>query len=169
MASAFSAFPLLLALTFASSLRLLLAFALVGVALATAVLGLAFKLCQKALLTVALILVVPPLAAKGTGDGAPVVVRHLGLSTSVALLLLTLDYEALVLVAVGGMQETALLILSVTIEEIFYTAHVAIILRGSPMSRSRSLITTAMVPRFASSGAVSVEVLVTLLLQRQLQ
>ena len=73
------------------------------------------------------------------------------------------------LVALRGGQETALIILSVTIEGILYTAHIASILRGSPISRSRSLIPRAMVPRIASSGAVGVEVLVTLLLQGQLQ
>ena len=106
------------------------------------------------------------LATEGTGDGAPVMVRHLGLPTGVGLLLLPLDHEALVLVAVRGMREAALLISGVPPEQVSDIAHVASILKGSPLPKSRSLIPTAMVPRPASSRAVGVEVLVTLLLQR---
>ena len=54
-------------------------------------------------------------------------------------------------------------------KQVLYIAHVASNLRGSPLPRSTSLIPTSMVPSVASSKAVEVEVLVTLLLQPQLQ
>ena len=73
------------------------------------------------------------------------------------------------LITVWGVHEAALLVSRVTPEEVLHIVHVASILRGSPFSRSRSLIPTAMVPRVASPGAVGVEVMVTLLLKRQLQ
>ena len=73
------------------------------------------------------------------------------------------------LIAVRGMHKAALLVSGVTPEEVFYIAHVGSILGGSPLSRLGSLIRTAMVPRVASSGAVGVQVLVTLLHQWQVQ
>ena len=67
---------------------------------------------------VALILVLLAIAAEGTGDGAPVVVRHLSLPTAVGLLLLCLDHEALELVEVRGMHEAGLLVSGITPEEL---------------------------------------------------
>ena len=120
--SASGTFALLLAFAFALSLGLPLA--LLAIALAfpasTAILGLAFQLGEQALLVVALILVVLALATEGTGDGATVVVGHLGLSTAVGLLLPALDHKALVLVAVLGMHEAGLLVSGVTPQQVLY-------------------------------------------------
>ena len=118
---------------------------------------------------VALFAVVLALTTEGTGDGTPVGVRHLSLPTGVGLLLLALEHEALTLITVRGMHEAALLVSGVTPEEVLHIAHIASILRGSPLSRSRSLMPAAMVARVTSSGAVGVELPVTLPLQRQLQ
>ena len=83
-----------------------------------------------------------------------VVIRHLSLHTGVGLLLLALDHEALKLVAVRGMHEAALLVTGIMPEEVLQIAHIASILRGSPLSRWRFLMPTAMVSRVASSGAL---------------
>ena len=93
---------------------------------------------------------------------------HFSLPNGVGLLLLALDHEALMVIAVPSMHEAAVPVAGVTPEEVLHIAHIASILRGSAFSRSRSLMPTAMSSRVASSGAVGVEVLVTLLLQRQL-
>ena len=73
------------------------------------------------------------------------------------------------LVAVRGMYEAALLVSGITPKEMLHIAHITSILRGSPLSRPRSLGPPAMVPRVTSFEAIGVEVLVTLLFQRQLQ
>ena len=70
------------------------------------------------MLVVALILVMLALAKDGTGDAAAVVVGHLKLPTNVGLLLLALDHETLMLVAVRGMHEATLLVCGVTPEEV---------------------------------------------------
>ena len=59
---------------------------------------------------VALIFVVLPLPAERTGDGTPVVVRQLRLAAGVGLLLLPLDHEAVMLIAVRGMKQGTLLV-----------------------------------------------------------
>ena len=79
---------------------------------------------------VALVLVVLALATEGTGDGVPVMDGHLGLAAGVGLLLLFLEFEALVLVAIWGMHQAALLVSVVTLEEVLNTAHVASSVRG---------------------------------------
>ena len=124
-ASASSTFALSLTLAFASSLRFPLAFLALALAsgTSTATLGITFQLDQQALLVVALILVVLALATEGAGDCTPAVVRHLSLPTSVGLLLLALDHEPLMLVAVRGMDEAALLVSGFTPEEVLHTAH----------------------------------------------
>ena len=108
-------------------------------------------------------------ATEGRGDGTPVVACNLSLPTGAGLLLIALNHEACMLIAVRGMREAALLISGVTSEEALHIARVASILRGTLLSRSRSLIPEAMVLRVTSSGAVGVEVLVTFLLHHQLQ
>ena len=72
------------------------------------------------------------------------------------------------LVAVRGMHEAPLLVSCVTPEQGLDIAHVQSILRGRPLTRSRSVIHMAMVRRVPSSRAVGVEVLVTLLLEHVL-
>ena len=67
------------------------------------------------------------------------------------------------------MHEAALLVSGMTPDEVLNITHIASILTGSPLSRSRSLMPTAMVPRVATSGAVGIQVLITLLLRPQLQ
>ena len=118
---------------------------------------------------VALILVVLPLPAERTGDGTPVVVRQLRLAAGVGLLLLTLDHEAIMLIAVPGVKQGALLVSSITPQEILYITHDTSIFGGSPLSGSVSLIPTAMAPRASSSRTVGVQVLVAFFLQCQLQ
>ena len=118
---------------------------------------------------VALILVVLTLPAERTGDGTPVVVRQLRLAAGVGPLLLTLDHEAIMLIAVRGVKQGALLISGITPEEILYVAHDTSIFGGSPLSGSLSLIAMAMAPRASSSRTVGVQVLVAFFLQRQLQ
>ena len=59
---------------------------------------------------VALILVVLPLTAECTRDGAPVMIRQLRVSAGVLVLLLPLDYEAVSLLAVRGVLQVALLV-----------------------------------------------------------
>ena len=158
-------------LAFAIALGLALATVSVGVALATAlatgVLGVKFR--REALLVVALILVVLPLTTERTGDCTSVVVRQLRPAAGGGLLLLPLDHEAVPLVAVRSMKQGALLISGVTPEEVLDTAHHASIFGGSPLSRSVSLIPSALAPTAASSRKVGVQVLVALFLQRQLQ
>ena len=68
---------------------------------------LALQLRRQALLVVALILVVLPLAREGTGDSTPVVIRKLRLGAGVGLLPLPLDYEAVSLLAVGAVLTTS--------------------------------------------------------------
>ena len=118
---------------------------------------------------VALILVVLPLPAERTGDGTTVVVRQLCLAAGVCVLLLTLDHEAIMLIAVRGVKQGALLVSGITPEEILYIAHDTSIFGGSPLSGSVSLIPTAMAPRAPTSRTVGVQVLVAFVLQRQLQ
>ena len=107
-------------LAFAIALGRALATVLVGAALATAlataVLGL--ELRSKALLVVALVLLVLPLTTERTGDCAPVVVRQLSFAAVVGLLLLPLDHEPVPLVADRGMKQAALLISGITQEEV---------------------------------------------------
>ena len=156
---------------FAMALGLVLATVLVGVALATAlatgVLGL--ELRGKALLMVALVLVGLFLPTERTGDSAPVVVRHLGFAAGVGLLLLPLVHETVPLVAVKGMKQATLLIRGITPEESLDIAHEASIFGSSPLSRSGSLVPSAVAPRAASSRTVGVQVLVAFFFQRQLQ
>ena len=158
-------------LAFAVTLGLALATVLVGVVLATGlatgVLGL--KLDREALLVVALVLVVLPLATEPTGDCTPVVVWQLGLAAGVGLLLRPLDHEAVPLVAVRGMKQGALLISGITPVEVLDVAHDTSIFGGSPLSWLVSLVPTALAPRAASSRTVGVQVLVAFFLQRQLQ
>ena len=118
---------------------------------------------------VALILVVPSLPAERTGDGTPVVVRQVRLAAGVGLLLLSLDHEAIMLIAVWGVKQGALLVCGITPEEILYIAHDTSIFGGSPLSGSVSLIPTAMAPRASYSRTVGVHVLVAFFLQRQHQ
>ena len=79
---------------------------------------------------VALILKVLPLPAECTGDGTPIVVRQLCLAASVRLLLLILDHEAFMLIAVRGVKQGALLVSGITSEEILYIAHDTSIFEG---------------------------------------
>ena len=118
---------------------------------------------------VALILVVLPLPAERTGDATLVVVEQLRSAARVGLLLLTLDHEAIMLIAVRGMKQGALLVSGITPEEILYIAHDTSIFGSSPLSGSVSLTPTAMAPKASSSGMVGVQVLVAFFLQRQLQ
>ena len=118
---------------------------------------------------VSLILVVLPLPAERTGAGTPVVVRQLRLAAGVGLLLLTVDHEAVMLIAVSGVKQGALLVSGITSEEILYIAHDTSIFGGSPLSGSMSLIPTAMAPRASSSRTVGVHLLVIFILQRHLR
>ena len=158
-------------LAFAVALGLSLATVSVSVALATALATgvLRVKLRQEALLVVALVLIVLSLTTERTGDCAPVVVRQLGLAAGVGLLLLPLDHEAVLLVAVRGVKQAALLMSGITPEEVLDIAHDANILGGSPLSWSVSLVPTAFAPRAPSSRTVGVQVLVAFFLQRQVQ
>ena len=73
------------------------------------------------------------------------------------------------LVVFRGMNEAALLVSGIPRpEQILHIAETTSILRGSPLSRPRSLMPTAMAPRVAS-GAIGVELRVSVLLQRQPQ
>ena len=63
------------------------------------------------------------------------------------LIFLALDQEALMLVAVRGMHEAALLVSGITPEGVLDIPRIGRVLRGSPLSRSRSLMPTAMVTR----------------------
>ena len=65
-----------------------------------------------------LILVVLPLPTEGTGDSTPVVIRHLSLGAGVGLLLLPLDYEAVLPLAVRGVLQVTMLISGVTVGEV---------------------------------------------------
>ena len=118
---------------------------------------------------VALILVVLPLPAECTGDGTPVVVRQLCLAAGVGLLLLPLDHEAIMLIAVRGVKQGSLLLSGITLEEILNTAHDTSIFGGSPLSGSVPSIPTALAPRASSYRTVGIQVLVAFFLQRQLQ
>ena len=118
---------------------------------------------------VALILVVLPLPAECAGDGTLVVVRQLCLAAGVLLLLLPLDHEAIMLIAVRGVKQGTLLVSGITPEEILNIAHDTSIFGGSPLSGSVSLIPTALAPTASSSKTVGVQVLVAFFLQRQLQ
>ena len=158
-------------LAFEIALGLALATVLVGVALATALATgiLRLKPQREALLVVALVLGVLPLTKERTGDCTPVVVRQLGLAAGVGPLLLPLDHEAVSLVAVRGTKQGALLICAITPEEVLDIAHDTSIFGGSPLSRSVSLIPSALAPRAASSRTVGIQLLVAFLFQRQLQ
>ena len=127
------------------------------------------QLPAQALLEVALILVVLPLPTEGTGDSTPVVTRHLRLGAGVGLLLLPLDYEAVLLLADRHMLQVTLLISGITPEELLQIFHDTGVLRGSPLSRSRSLVPFTLASRASTSRMVGVQVLVAFLLQRQLQ
>ena len=129
----------------------------------------ALQLRRQALLVVALILVVLPLPTEGTGDSAPVMIRHLRLGAGVGLLLLPLDHEADALIAVGGVLQVTMLVSGATPEELLDIAHDTGVLRGSPLSWSGSQVPFAMAPRASSSRTVGVQVLVAFFLQRQLQ
>ena len=72
---------------------------------------------------VALILVVLPLPAESTRDGAPVMIRQLCFGAGVLLVLLPLDYEAVSLLAVRGMPQLALLVSGITPEELLDVLH----------------------------------------------
>ena len=65
---------------------------------------------------VALILVVLPLTAECTRDGAAVMIRQLHFGAGDLFLLLPLDYKAVSLLAVGGVLQVALLIPGITPE-----------------------------------------------------
>ena len=65
---------------------------------------------------VALILVVLPLPAECTRDGAPVMIRQLSFGAGVLFLLLPLDYEAVSLLTVRGVLQVALLVSGITPE-----------------------------------------------------
>ena len=127
------------------------------------------QLRQQALLVVALILVVLPLPTEGTGDSTPVVIRHLRLGAGVGLLLLSLDYEAVSLLAVGAVLQVTMLVPGVSPEELLDIVHETGVLGGSPLSRSGSFVPFAMASRASPSRTVGVQVLVAFLLQRQLQ
>ena len=98
-------------------------------------------------------------------------IRQLRFGAGVLLLLLPLDYEAVSLLAVRGMLQVALLVSDITPEELFDVLHDTGVgvFGGSPLAGSGSLVPFAMVSRASSSRAVVVQVLVALLLQRQLQ
>ena len=96
-------------------------------------------------------------------------VRQLAFAAGVGLLLLPLDNEAVPLVAVRGMKQAALLISGITPEEVLDIAHEGSIFGGSPLSRSVSLVPSAMAPRAASSRTLGVHVLVAFFFKRQLQ
>ena len=85
-----------------------------------------------------------PLTTEGTGDCAPVVVQQLGFAAGVGLLLLPLDQETVSLVAIRGRKQATLLISGITPEEILEIAHEASIFGGDPLSRSGSLVPSAM-------------------------
>ena len=170
-ASCSSTFALVLA--FPTTFRLALS-GVVAVALATALARafariFALPLRRQALLVVALILVVLPLSTEGTGDSAPVMIRHLRLGAGVGLLLLPLEYEAIALIAVGGVLQVTMLVSGVRPEELLDIAHDTGVLGGSPLSRSGSLVPFAMAPRASSSRTVGARVLVAFFLQCQLQ
>ena len=118
---------------------------------------------------VALILVVLPLPAEGTGDGTPVVIRQLLLGAGVVLLLIPFDYEAVSLLAVMGVLQVALLLSGITLEELFEVFHDTGVFRSSPLPRSGSVVPFAMASRASTSRTVVVQVLVAFFLQRQLQ
>ena len=125
---------LALVLSFPTTFQLALA-GVVAVALATAFARafariLALQDRRQALLVVALILVVLPLPGEGTGDGAPVVIRHLRLGAGVGLLLFPLDYEAIALLAVGGVLQVTMLVSGITSEELLDIAHDTGVLSG---------------------------------------
>ena len=65
---------------------------------------------------VALILVVLPLTAECTPDGAAVMIRQLRFGAGVLFLLLPLDYKAVSLLAVRGVLQVALLVSGITPE-----------------------------------------------------
>ena len=98
-------------------------------------------------------------------------IRRLRFGAGVLLLLLPLDYEAVSLLAVRGVLQVTLLVSGITPEElldIFHDTGVGVFGR-SPLPRSGSLVPFAMASRASTSWTVVVQVLVALLLQRQLQ
>ena len=130
---------------------------------------LTLQLHRQVLLVVALILVVLLLPTEGTGDSTPVVIRHLRLGAGVGLLLLPLDYEAVLLLAVRRVLQVAVLVSGITPEELFDVFHDTGVFWGSPLPRSGSLVPFAMASRASTSRTVVVQVLVAFFLQRQLQ
>ena len=97
---------------------------------------------------VALNLVVLPLPAEGTRDGAPVMIRQLRFGAGVLLLLLPLDYEAVSLLAVRGVLQVALLISGITLGELLNVLHDTGVgvFGGSPVSRSGPLVRKSAFP-----------------------
>ena len=67
------------------------------------------------------------------------------------------------------MKQATLLISGTTPEEIRDIAHEAGIFEGSPLSKSGSLIPSALAPRASSSRTVGFQVLVALFFKRQFQ
>ena len=65
---------------------------------------------------VALILVVLPLTAECTRDGAAVMIRQLPFGAGVLFLLPPLDYKAVSLLAVRGVLQVSLLVSGITLE-----------------------------------------------------
>ena len=96
-------------------------------------------------------------------------IRHLRLGAGVGLLLFSLDHEAIVLIAVGGVLQVTILISGVTPEELLDIVHDTGVLGGSPLSRSGFLVPFAMASRASPSRKVGVQVLVAFFLKRQLQ
>ena len=94
---------------------------------------------------------------------------HLRLGAGVGLLLLPLDYEAVSLLAVGGVLQVAMLLSGVTPEELLDIVHDTGVLGASPLSRSGYLVPFAMASRASSSRTVGIQVLVAFFLQRQSQ
>ena len=97
-------------------------------------------------------------------------IRQLRFGAGVLLLLLPLDYEAVLLLAVRGVLQVAPVVSGITPEELLDVLHDTGVgvLGGSPLPRSGSLVPFAMVSRASSSRTVVVQVLVAFFLQRQL-
>ena len=170
--SASSSSTLALVLAFPTAFRLALAGVVASLATALArafARILTLQLCRQALLVVALILIVLTVPTEGTGDSAPVMIRHLRLGAGVGLLLLPLNHEAIALIAAGGVLPVTMLVSGVTSEELLDIAHDTGVLGGSLLSRSGSLVPFVMASRASSFRTVGFQVLVAFFLQRQLQ
>ena len=175
LAVASSSSTLRLVLAFPTALRLALAgvvaFAIVlATSLATALARIfSLKLRRQALLMVALVFIVLPLATECTGDRASVVIRQLGSSAGVDLLRLPLDHEAIPLVAIGRVIKLTMSIAVFTPKELLRSAHDTGMFWGSPLSTVVLVPSSCLAPRAGSPRTVGVQVLVALLLERQLQ